>query len=105
LTGTDVVFENGSQNREPEIELLFALDNFANASQLYSRLIGSLQRDRNNMRGATLALAREARRTDRVMTTTSSRAASQLIRRWDAIRQEVLKLMREYNITTTELES
>jgi peptidoglycan hydrolase-like protein with peptidoglycan-binding domain len=103
LTGNGIEFEGGSENREADIELLFALDNFVNASQLYARLSGSLQ-DRGSQRGATLALAREARRADRVMTTTSSRASAQLSRRWDAIRQDVLRLMRAHNITSEELE-
>jgi hypothetical protein len=103
VTSLGVEFEGGSENREADIEMLFALDNFVNASQLYARMVGTL-RDRNSQRGAALALAREARRADRVMTTTSSRAATQLSRRWDAIRQEVLKLMQAHNITSSELE-
>jgi hypothetical protein len=103
LTGNGIEFEGGSENREADIELLFALDNFVNASQLYARLSGSLQ-DRGSQRGATLALAREARRADRIMTTTSSRAAAQLSRRWDTIRQDVLRLMQAHNITSEELE-
>lgn len=100
--GTSISIDN-RQYGEPELELLFALDSFVNASRLYSRLMGSLQ-DQTRLRAATLSLAREARRADKVITTTSSRTASQIEGRWDAIRQEVLRLMQIYNITTDELE-
>jgi len=104
LTGSGVEIENASQYREPEIELLFAIDSFANAAQLYTRLAASL-RDRQSMHGATLALARQARRTDRVITTTTSRAADSLAAKWDSVRQDVLRLMQTYNITSSEIEN
>jgi hypothetical protein len=104
LTGTGVDFEGGSQAGDSEIELLFALDNFANASRLYTRLTASIN-ESTRLRGATLSLAKEARRADRVITTTSSRTAAQIARRWDAIRQDILKLMQVYSIHSSELEN
>ncbi|MFY9553261.1 MAG: hypothetical protein WAV47_00940, partial [Blastocatellia bacterium] len=104
MTGTGVEVDNASQYREPEIELLFAIDSFANATQLYARLTTSL-RDRQSLRGATLAMAREARRTDRVIATSTSRAADSLATRWDAIRQDVLRLMQTFNIGSSEIEN
>ncbi len=104
MTGNGFEVENASQYREPEIELLFAIDSFANAAQLYARLAASL-RDRQSMHGATLAIARQARRTDRVITTTTSRAADSLAAKWDSVRQDVLKLMQTYNITSSEIEN
>jgi hypothetical protein len=104
MTGSGVELDNSSQYREPEIELLFAIDSFANAAQLYARLATSL-RDRQSMHGATLALARQARRTDRVISTTTSRGVDSLAPKWDLLRQDVLKLMQTYNITTSEIEN
>lgn len=104
MTGSGFEIENASQYREPEVELLFAIDGFANAAQLYARLAASL-RDRQSMHGATLALARQARRTDRVITTTTSRVADGLATKWDSIRQDVLRLMQSYNITSSEIEN
>jgi len=101
--GTNVSIDT-RQYGEPELELLFALDSFVNSAQLYSRLVGSLQ-NQARLRAATLSLAREARRADRVITTTSSRTVPQIEGRWDTIRQEVLRLMQIYGITTDELES
>jgi peptidoglycan hydrolase-like protein with peptidoglycan-binding domain len=104
MTGNGVELDNASQYREPEIELLFAIDSFANAAQLYARLSASL-RDRQSMHGATLALARQARRTDRVISTTTSRGADSLAPKWDLLRQDVLRLMQAYNINTSEIEN
>jgi hypothetical protein len=104
MTGTGVEVENAAQYREAEIELLFAIDSFANAAQLYSRLTASL-RDRQSLRSATLSMARQARRTDRVISTTTSRAADSLAVRWDAVRQDVLKLMQAHNISSSEIEN
>ena len=104
MTGNGVEVDNSSQYREPEIELLFAIDSFANSAQLYARLVASL-RDRQSVRGATLALARQARRTDRVIATTTSRAADSLATRWDSVRQDVLKLMQAHNIGSSEVEN
>ena len=104
MTGTGVEIDNASHYREAEIELLFAIDSFANSAQLYERLASSL-RDRQSIRGATLAMARQARRTDRVISTTTSRAADALAAKWDSIRQEVLRLMQAYNINSSEIEN
>jgi peptidoglycan hydrolase-like protein with peptidoglycan-binding domain len=93
-----------AQYNEADMEVLFSLESFANAARLYAGLSGSLQ-DQDSLRSATLALAREARKTDAIMTTTSSRAAQALAVRWDAIRQEVLKLMRVYNISSSDLDN
>jgi hypothetical protein len=84
--------------------LLFAIDGFANAAQLYTRLTTSL-RDRQGLRGATMAMARQARRTDRVISTTTSRGADSLAARWDSIRQDVLRLMQTHNISSSEIEN
>ena len=104
VTGSSIELDNSSQYREPEIELLFAIDSFANATQLYARLTSSL-RDRQALRGATMAMARQARRTDRVISTTTSRSADPLAAKWDSIRQDVLKLMQGYNISSSEVEN
>lgn len=104
MTGSGVEIENPAGYREPEIELLFAIDSFANAAQLYTRLTASL-RDRQSLRGATLALARQARRTDRVISTTTSRGAESLAARWDSIREDVLRLMQTHNIASSEIEN
>ncbi|HWP44673.1 MAG TPA: hypothetical protein VNO14_15605, partial [Blastocatellia bacterium] len=103
LSSAGVEFEAGSRAGDPEIELLFAIDNFANAARLYEGLSSSL-RTQNSLRSATLALAKEARRLDRVVTTTSSPTARQIERRWDSIRQDILKLMQVYNIDSSEIE-
>ena len=104
MTGSSVEVDNSAQYREPEIELLFAIDSFANSAQLYARLAASL-RDRQSMHAATLALARQARRTDRVISTTTSRGADSLAPKWDLLRQDVLRLMQTYNINTSEIEN
>ena len=103
MTGNGVELDNPGQYREAEIELLFAIDSFANATQLYSRLTASL-RDRQSLRGATLAMARQARRTDRVISTTTSRSADSIAARWDAVRQDVLRIMQAHNINSSEVE-
>ncbi|MFY9609004.1 MAG: peptidoglycan-binding protein [Blastocatellia bacterium] len=104
LTGSGIEVDNGVKYGDAEIELLFAIDGFANAAQLYSRLTNSL-RDNQSRREATLDLARQARRTDRVISTSNSRVAGSLATRWDPIRQDVLKLMKNYNISATEIEN
>ena len=103
LTGTGLELDPGAQRGEAEIELLFALDSFANAAQLYGRLVPSL-RDQQGLRSAALALAREARRSDRIFSTTSSRAASSLTPKWDAIREDILKLMERNSIKSADLD-
>ena len=104
LTGSGIEVDSGARYGEAEIELLFAIDGFANAGQLYSRLMSSL-RDTQSRRAATLDLARQARRTDRVISTSNSRVAGQLATKWDPIRQDVLKLMRSYNISASEIDN
>ena len=104
LTGSGIDVDSGARYGESEIELLFAIDGFANAAQLYSRLINSL-RDTPSRRGATLDLARQARRTDRVISTSNSRVAGSIASRWDPIRQDVLKLMKSYNISASEIDN
>lgn len=96
--------EVGGKLDEADTEVLFALDGFVNAARLYSRFASS-HRDREQLRVAILSLAREARRTDAVVTTTSSRAANMLSTRWDPIRQEVLKLMQAHGIKTADLDN
>jgi hypothetical protein len=103
LTGTGIELE-GKATSDDEISLLYALDSFANSTQLYSRLIPSLQ-SQQSIRSATLSMAREARKTDRVFSTSSTRWINVLNPKWDAIRQEVLKLMYSYNINTSELDN
>src|SRR5205085_1867205 len=89
---------------DADVELLFALNSFSNAANLYAGLIGSLQ-DSQSKRQATLDLARQARRTDRIIAVSTSRAASVLLPRWDVIRQDVLRLMRMFNLSTSEIEN
>ena len=103
LTGTGLELEPGAQRGEAEIELLFALDSFANATQLYGRLVPSL-RDQQSLRSAALAIAREARRSDRIFSTTSSRSANALTPKWDAIREDILKLMERHSIKSSDLD-
>lgn len=104
LTGTGIEVDNGAKYGESEIELLFAIDSFANAAQLYSRVVSSV-RDTQLRRGATLDLARQARRTDRVISTSNSRVAGSIAGKWDPIRQDVLKLMKNYNISASEIDN
>jgi peptidoglycan hydrolase-like protein with peptidoglycan-binding domain len=101
-TGAGV--EMSGRSNSADIELLFAIDGFANAAQLYARLLPSL-RDQEGLRSAALSLAKQARRTDITFTSTSSRVASSLGARWDAIRQDVLRLMDNYNISADELDN
>ncbi len=89
---------------DADVELLFALNSFANAANLYAGLIGSLH-DSQSKRQATLDLARQARRTDRIIAVSTSRAAGALLPRWDIIRQDVLRIMRMFNISTAEIEN
>src|SRR5204863_2587812 len=89
---------------DADVELLFALNSFANAANLYAGLISNLQ-DSQSRRQATLDLARQARRTDRIIAVSTSRDASTLLPRWDNLRQDVLRLMRIFNISTSEIEN
>jgi peptidoglycan hydrolase-like protein with peptidoglycan-binding domain len=103
LTGSGIQIEPRAQRNEDDIELLFTIDSFANAAQLYARLLPSIQGQRE-LRSAALSLAREARQCDRIMSTASSQPANALAKRWDAIRQEVLKVMQAYRIDPAELD-
>ena len=104
LTASGIEVDKGVKYGDEEIQLLFAIDGFANAAQLYARLTNSL-RDTQSRREATLDLARQARRTDRVISTSNSRVAGSIATRWDPIRQDVLKLMRDYNISASQIEN
>jgi hypothetical protein len=103
LTGTGIELTGKAVYTDDEIGLLYALDSFANSTQLYTRLLPSLQAQQA-IRGATLAMAREARKADKIFTSSSTRWVNTLNPRWDAIRQEVLKLMYAFNINTSELD-
>ncbi|HKV39460.1 MAG TPA: peptidoglycan-binding protein [Blastocatellia bacterium] len=100
-TGRGVELER-SRYGEPEIALLFAFNSFANAARLYAELSSSV--DQASRRPVVLALAREARRTDRVFTTAGNTAAQSLTGKWDAIRQDVLRLMDSENIGSADIE-
>ena len=105
MTGSGDRPDAGGRNvySDADVELLFALNSFANAANLYAGLIGNL-RDTQSQRQATLDLARQARRTDRVIAISTSRDANTLLPKWDLIRQDVLRLMRMFNISTAEIE-
>ncbi|HEY3136725.1 MAG TPA: hypothetical protein VGL29_11915, partial [Blastocatellia bacterium] len=60
---------------------------------------------RRSLRSATLAMARQARRTDRVISTTTSRLADSIAGKWDSIRQDVLRIMQTYSISSSEIEN
>ncbi|HEU4390763.1 MAG TPA: peptidoglycan-binding protein [Blastocatellia bacterium] len=96
-SGSSVRYDNG------DITCLFALESLSGSATLYASIAPSLN-DRGNLRAATLAFAREARRTDAVLTTSDSPAARAVASKWDAIRQEVLRLMQSYGISTSELD-
>jgi peptidoglycan hydrolase-like protein with peptidoglycan-binding domain len=100
-SGSQTVID--SRYGEPEIELLSALESFANAARVYNNLIPGIQ-DRQSARTATLSLAREARKTDRVITTSSSSLADSINRGWDGIRLEVLRLIKAHNINSSDLD-
>ena len=103
LTGTGIELDKKAAPSDDDINLLFALDSFVNATQLYVRILPSLQTP-SSSRGVTISMAREARKTDRVLTTSSSRYVNNLNTRWDMIRQNVLKLMYAHNISPADLE-
>ena len=96
-SGSSVRYENG------DITCLFALEALSGSATLYASIAPSLN-DRGNLRAATVAFAREARRTDAVLTTSDSPAARTVAAKWDNIRQEVLRLMQSYGISTSEIE-
>jgi peptidoglycan hydrolase-like protein with peptidoglycan-binding domain len=92
-----------AQNGEAEMELLFALDGFVNAARLYTNITTSM-RGSGNMRPAVLAFAKQARRTDKVISTSTSRFAGQLSIKWDLIRQDVLRLIQNHGIRPSDLD-
>ncbi len=104
MTDNGIEMESRGKQTDSDIDLLFALDSFANAANLFIRMAPSLKTT-SAIRNATLSLAREARRTDKVFTTTSSRWANELTPKWDVIRQEILTLMSMVNIQVSELDS
>ncbi|MEW6129191.1 MAG: peptidoglycan-binding protein [Acidobacteriota bacterium] len=104
VTDNGVEYENGSHPSDADVDLLFSLEAFSNAAKLFNRIAPSL-RSNESLRNATLNLAKEGRRTDKVLTTSSSRWVNQLNPQWDALRQEVLKLMQTYNIQLSEIEN
>ncbi|HMG37264.1 MAG TPA: peptidoglycan-binding protein [Blastocatellia bacterium] len=95
--------ENSDKSNEADIEMLFALDGFVRSAQLYARVTSRVT-DPTRLREATLSMARQARAADRVVATSPSRAAAQLAIQWDEIRQQVLRLMKDYRIATSEVE-
>jgi hypothetical protein len=103
MTGSGIELD-GKATSDDEISLLYAFDSFANSTQLYARLLPSLQSPQS-IRSATLAMAKEARKTDKVFTTSTTRWANRLNPKWDTIRQEVLKLMYAFHISASELDN
>lgn len=101
-TGGRGVQVERAQYSEPEMSLLFAFNDFANSARLYSDMSASM--DPASLHNLVLALAREARRTDRILTTSNIQAAQSLSAKWDAIRQNVLRLMDSQNITAADIE-
>lgn len=87
---------------ESEIVLLFSLNSFATSADLYAALAASVS-DAGSLRAATLVLARDARRTDRILMSAGNQPQT-LVEKWDLIRQEVLRLMQTYNIQAHEIE-
>jgi hypothetical protein len=92
-----------SRYDQADIDLLFALNDFVNAARLYGQLAPAVD-DPTAQRQVVLALAREARRTDRVLSTSKTQAAATLVGRWDNIRQDVLRLMDSQSITAADIE-
>jgi len=92
-----------SRYDQADIDLLFALNDFVNAARLYGQLVPAVD-DPAGQRQVVLALAREARRTDRVISMSKTQAASSLSQHWDNIRQDVLRLMDSQNLTAADIE-
>jgi len=92
-----------SKYDQTDIDLLFALNDFVNAARLYGQLAPAVD-DPAGQRQVVLALAREARRTDRIVATSNSQAAASLVSRWDNIRHDVLRLMDSQNLTAADIE-
>jgi peptidoglycan hydrolase-like protein with peptidoglycan-binding domain len=103
ISGGVVETNRNAQNGEAEMELLFALDGFVNSARLYTNITASM-RGSGNMRPAVLAFARQARRTDKVVATSTSRFAGPISVKWDVIRQDVLRLIQNHGIRPSDLE-
>jgi peptidoglycan hydrolase-like protein with peptidoglycan-binding domain len=103
ISGGVVESNRNAQNGEAEMEMLFALDGFVNSARLYTNITASM-RGSGNMRPAVLAFAKQARRTDKVIATSTSRFAGQLSLKWDVIRQDVLRLIQNHGIRPSDLE-
>jgi hypothetical protein len=85
------------------MDLLFAFDSFLGAAQLYTKLMGALQ-DQTGLRAATLSLAKEARKADKLAVAPGSGLTDALALKWDSIRQDVLRLMSSNNIRASEVD-
>jgi hypothetical protein len=92
-----------SKYDQTDIDLLFALNDFVNTARLYGQLAPAVD-DPSGQRQVVLALAREARRTDRIVSTSNTQAAATVVSRWDNIRQDVLRLMDSQNLTAADIE-
>jgi hypothetical protein len=75
--------------RENEIELLFALNSLASASKLYTQLIRTTD-DPQGLAGATDIVLQQARAVDRAAERTRAGRAEPIVRRWTAMRDEVM---------------
>ena len=75
--------------RENEIELLFALNSLASASKLYTQLIRTSD-DPQGLSGATDIVLEQARSVDRAAGRTRSGRADSIVRRWTAMRDDVM---------------
>ena len=75
--------------RENEVELLFALNSLASASKLYTQLIRTTD-DVQGISGATDIVVEQARAVDRAAGRTRAGRADTIIRRWTAMRDDVM---------------
>lgn len=75
--------------RENEIELLFALNSLASASKFYTQLIRTSD-DPQGLSGATDIVLEQARSVDRAAGRTRSGRADSIVRRWTAMRDDVM---------------
>jgi hypothetical protein len=96
-------FDRGNKS-DPNIELLLALDSLIEAAKHYEMEVSSPKYS-GNLREPTLVMARVARKADRVIATTTSQMVNNLRARWDAIRMDILSLMRSQNIQASELDN
>ncbi len=94
---------SGNRYSDSEVELLFVLSDLLNSARLYSSLRASLD-SVSKLRIATIMLARDARRADRVIGMGGNQSFQSIAVKWDSIRQEVLSLMKTMDIRTSEIE-